>query len=492
MQIHELNTLNRLPNSTDYLAIDTGFDTAKIPANALFADGDTVAQVITEWMNEHPEATTTVEDGSLTYKKLVTGTLGFVTPEMFGAVGDGATDDAQALQDCIDFAFSNKLRVSLPAKTYAVGNPIYLRCGADNSQFGTYLSGSSRGQSVIKALSAMEAVLYFGLNTDSTASAITLEFIHINGDNKANKGIRMSHSTANISISDVKISNCLEYGLYSASDLYLSTFTRVRIDNCVECGISMDQSGINTSCNFISCYVQSSKMAYDVNGIYMNMEDCCADNITDVVLNLPHFSGSIISFGSEANMAKTMFKGGSRTDVAIIGALTWGNFTDNDAVHISATADAKMIFVGGRVLYDWQESARTAPGKMYYTVSTATLRFINVEHAKSTGDNLTNNIYFDNGGWNQMTQHQGTGEYSLPSFFNELLFEITDGTVRIPITIIRQQLVSAYLRFYGGFSTAAGPTNFRLDVKLNAYKLNSFVLSGTDISSTAYVTCYYR
>lgn len=69
---------------------------------------------IDEWLDEHPEATTTVQDHSLTIDKMVVGTLGYVTPEMFGAVGDGVTDDYEALQNALHSGFA----VYIPERTY--------------------------------------------------------------------------------------------------------------------------------------------------------------------------------------------------------------------------------------------------------------------------------------------------------------------------------------------------------------------------------------
>ncbi len=53
---------------------------------------------IHEWLDGHPEATTTVQDRSITAKKLAIGALDYITPEMFGAVGDGVADDSEAIE----------------------------------------------------------------------------------------------------------------------------------------------------------------------------------------------------------------------------------------------------------------------------------------------------------------------------------------------------------------------------------------------------------
>lgn len=65
------------------------------------------------WLNEHPEATTTVQDKSLTIDKMIVGTLGYVTPEMFGAKGDGITDDTVSFNNTINFAKGKKIAIIL-------------------------------------------------------------------------------------------------------------------------------------------------------------------------------------------------------------------------------------------------------------------------------------------------------------------------------------------------------------------------------------------
>lgn len=172
MQIHELNTFSGIPGDTDYLAIDAGFDTAKISAPNLLAgvipkpadegeegqllrnkgNGSTewsdyglptdeqTEQAINKWLDDHPEATTTVADNSLSIVKMIKGTLGYVTPSMFGAAGDGVTVDNAALNDCFAFCVANNLMCFGEYKTYLIDNSTASLCG----HFGVMVGGGIR------------------------------------------------------------------------------------------------------------------------------------------------------------------------------------------------------------------------------------------------------------------------------------------------------------------------------------------------------------
>lgn len=59
---------------------------------------DFIEEQVNKWLDEHPEATTIVQDGSLTLKKLKPGDL-FYTPQMFGEIGTG--DDRQAIEKAV-------------------------------------------------------------------------------------------------------------------------------------------------------------------------------------------------------------------------------------------------------------------------------------------------------------------------------------------------------------------------------------------------------
>ena len=81
-------------------------------------DETIINSAVDDWLDDHPEATTTVLDASLTELKFtdalkLKSIKDYVTPEMFGAVGDGETDDTTAVQNAINHCQTNNSYVFL-------------------------------------------------------------------------------------------------------------------------------------------------------------------------------------------------------------------------------------------------------------------------------------------------------------------------------------------------------------------------------------------
>lgn len=83
---------------------------------------------VNAWLDAHPEATTTVQNGAITKVKLSAELQEqidtVVTPEIYGAVGDGVTDDSAAF---INALMTGKRVVCDPQKTYYFDKPVDVR-----------------------------------------------------------------------------------------------------------------------------------------------------------------------------------------------------------------------------------------------------------------------------------------------------------------------------------------------------------------------------
>lgn len=86
---------------------------------------DVTERIVNSWLAEHPEATTTVQDGSLEEIKFTDAlklktVKDYVTPQMFGAKGDGVADDTAAIQNAVN----SGMNVHIPKGEYIVTAPI--------------------------------------------------------------------------------------------------------------------------------------------------------------------------------------------------------------------------------------------------------------------------------------------------------------------------------------------------------------------------------
>lgn len=157
----------------------------------------------------------TVQDGSLTESKFsdalkMSAINDYVTPEMFGAVGDGVTNDTQALQDMFD---SGK-NVFLPNKTYLTdGNMI------------SNITHIVSNHATFKAKTNLQSHLLY-----VNARIYLSGRIILNGDSKALNGILFDASGSSV-IDVIDVSYCLVWGVYNIASPGI-TMNRITAYGC--------------------------------------------------------------------------------------------------------------------------------------------------------------------------------------------------------------------------------------------------------------------
>lgn len=118
--------------SKDIASLKTETNSLKGDLSALqnggyVADQQQIGQKVSDWLDEHPEATTTVQNGVITESKIHHDFLpyiknNYVTPKMFGAKGDGITDDTKAINSCLKYCEENGLDCFFDRAIYKISH----------------------------------------------------------------------------------------------------------------------------------------------------------------------------------------------------------------------------------------------------------------------------------------------------------------------------------------------------------------------------------
>lgn len=210
---------------------DLLLDMGDVKAN-LDSIGEAIGDEVYNWLNEHPEATTTVEDGSLTELKFTNDLKlkvikEYVTPQMYGAKGDGVTDDTSAIQTALEIGAT----VYFPKGDYLITDT--LRVGSTIHTL-TYLKFA--GNARIFSDRNIDCLIELGgLNygTEAKSYPLYIEGGVFDCNNIVNDAIHIYKYSNYIHLNNIKAINWKRYGVY-ASTLYPTQFM---INNCIIFGI---------------------------------------------------------------------------------------------------------------------------------------------------------------------------------------------------------------------------------------------------------------
>ena len=239
----------------------------------------TVDNAVNAWLENHPEATTTVQDGALTDAKfsddLKLHTIkDYVAPEMFGAKGDGITDDTIAFQNAADrgkfifgkgiykitdltltdvtvvadFKLSGTLNLldnvalngnveNVKSRTMSAGGKIINITGENNIVSGVKFTGVYCGVGVLSSDTAKNNTI-----ENCVFEPIFKEDIHVNGYNTIVKNCYFKKHT-DVSVSNltdysnaIKISYFIDSTLNNGKDVIITgCFFEEHGDNAIDC-----------------------------------------------------------------------------------------------------------------------------------------------------------------------------------------------------------------------------------------------------------------
>lgn len=162
---------------------------------------------ITDYLNAHPELTTTVQDGAITEQKLdkiLLSKLSFVTPQMFGAVGDGNADDTAALQSALDTGKS----LFIPEGRYKITKTLYATDMYIDGDTNAVIVGDCGDNAVLELNTETANLGYISRNS-------YIKNITINANNSS-YGLHYNR-THNLSLKNLKVKNFEKVGILAGS-----------------------------------------------------------------------------------------------------------------------------------------------------------------------------------------------------------------------------------------------------------------------------------
>ena len=313
-------------------------------------DESIINSAVGDWLDDHPEATTTVLDGSLTEEKFsdalkIKTIKDYVTPQMYGAKGDGVTDDTAAIQSCIDACYnSGKYKVFFPNGTYLITSPIVVYFSYNEFWFGEGITieGESKGDTIIikqgnSTYNNIDTVFYLECGDDQSKDSGTGVIIsNLRIENQ-------SLASASYCINGQKYARCEFRGLTLIGNYGIKCDGYSNIyDDII--GFTQEtffeDAGTSNLIGKIGCF--GSNNPYVLHGVYSTYNLLFGDNCTGIFVNIyPYGNSHIVTIGTESPNLDCVVQAGYDSSTAQDKTIT----IDNIYCFNLTTADAKYLVI---------------------------------------------------------------------------------------------------------------------------------------------------
>lgn len=261
---------------------------------------------VNKWLDDHPEATTTVQDHSLNIHKFIIGELGYITPQMFGAVGDGVTDDTQAIQNALDCLENGGVLLL---------NKHYKTTGVIVNHSNIIVDGKGTLEQI-----PTDKDNYFTLKIPANVENVTIKNINFIGERNSHLGttgewgMGVDSYGNNITLDNLKLINYWGDGIYIGAESGDVTIQNCHIDNNRRQGISVIEGNNIT---ILNCTITNTNGTAPQAGIDFEPNNV-NQKIKNIVVDGCFFEGN--------KGATILFVGGSFMENAVItNCVMYGN-----------------------------------------------------------------------------------------------------------------------------------------------------------------------
>ena len=197
----------------------------------------------------------------------------YITPQAFGAVGDGVADDTQPLLDAISYAYSNNCTLIIPAGTYKYTQTLVIKNIIIEGKKATlYYTGTGNGIEVDNGFWLKVSGLI--LRTDNGAYGIYSANPHLNTSN----------------FRDITIYN-YSTGIF-LQQAYMGSFSDILIENCATCCMRIENA-YNTKIERL-VVAKSDIGLYMSSGAGCRVSDITGEGCTTAMILMSYCFGCII------------------------------------------------------------------------------------------------------------------------------------------------------------------------------------------------------
>lgn len=232
-------------------------------------------------------------DEIATERKRIDLLSNYVTPEMFGAVGDGVTDDTEAFQQALGYPCYVPKGTYLISETLTVNND---------------LIGFSKGTATIKA-SGCDVVF-------NVTNAVSLTIKNINILGTKTETAFSFENIRNSSISDIRIEKCAK-AFHFVDGCWANTFANLNVFDCDSAFYNESTDSRNLSTTILrDCYIGTCANAFEITGTSLDIfggwiEHC--DKVFNIKNNTNLLSIGCVNVDFEKNGILFEIGGGNYT-----------------------------------------------------------------------------------------------------------------------------------------------------------------------------------